>query len=106
MALAIVGQAEAGAKPIAPTFVDRVEVTFDASYPTGGELFDPLPVIGKGKTIVAVLPVVVGGRIVQWDRANGKLQVFEDAGSAGPLREVPDATDLLALVAEVTILSQ
>lgn len=106
MALALVGQAEAGAKPIAPTFVDRVEVTFDASYPTGGELFDPLPIIGKGKTLVAIPPVVKAGQIVQWDRANGKLQVFEDAGAAGALREVPDTTDLATLVVELAIFSQ
>lgn len=106
MALVLVAQTEAGAKPIAPTFVDRVEVTFDASYPTDGEAFDPLPTIGKGKTVVAIPAVIALGRIVQWDRTNAKLKVFEDAGSAGALREVPDTTDLSSLIVELFIYSQ
>ncbi len=103
MALTITAQAEAGAQPSAPTFVDRVQVVFDASYPTGGELFDPTSVIGAGKTLVGVPPVIdiAGAKIVVWDRANGKLQIVGQ-----DLVEVAGASDQSGVDVEVIVLSQ
>lgn len=104
MALTITAQAEIGAQPSAPGFVDRVRVVFDSSYSSGGELFDPTTAIGKGKTLVGVPPVidVAGAKIIVWDRVNGKLQVLLGA----TLAEVAGASDQSAVDVEVLVYSQ
>lgn len=104
MALTITAQVEAGAQPSAPAFLDRVRVVFDSSYPTGGELFDPTTVIGAGKTLVAVPPVIdiAGAKIIVWDRVNGKLQILLGA----TLAEVAGASDQSGVDVEVFVYSQ
>ena len=71
-----------------------VDVTFDSSYPTGGELFSPAdidPTAGANASFHFVNinvndATIADNRIVQYDYANKKLQVFTaintEAGNA------------------------
>lgn len=84
---------------IRETFYD---VTFDSSYPTGGEAVSPREV-GLGTVIHGA--EVIGHRltsgtpttayVVLWDYVTGKLQVFVTGTSADTvLNEVANATSL------------
>jgi len=84
---------------IRETFYD---VTFDASYPTGGEAIAPNEV-GLGTIIHGA--EVIGHRltsgtpttayVVLWDYVSGKLQVFVTGTAADTvLNEVANATNL------------
>lgn len=78
-------------------------ITFDSSYPTGGEPVTP-GVFGMTK-IVAIQPIgpamaIAGGGTsaysVGYDAVNKKLQAFGGAASGVALAEVANATDLSA----------
>ena len=80
-----------------------MDVTFDSSYPTGGEA--DTPIVNEFR--IGLLEDVKGsglGRIVSYDAANGLVLVHEDqaVASAAALDEVPDTTDLSALVVRCT----
>lgn len=76
-----------------------MQITFDSSYPTGGESFTAA-MAGMAEVKGVFLSPLASGYMVQWDRANAKLQVFveEAVAAGGPLLEVADTTDLSALV--------
>lgn len=70
-----------------------VKITFDSSYPTGGEAVTPSEV---GMTrIDGAWPVgqAAGSRVAQWDQANGKILLFDDA-----LAQVANASDQSTIV--------
>lgn len=76
------------------------DVTFDSSYPTGGE---PLAAsaLGLRKIQFAICTVkAVGGTVnvanVHYDRANSKLLVFDETPG-----EAADTSDLSTLVVQV-----
>ena len=70
-------------------------VTFDSSYPTGGEAFAPSAI---GLASIDYLAFSGNGaNDVVWDRANNKLKVF--VASTGV--EVANATDLSALAVDL-----
>lgn len=75
------------------------DIQFDSSYPTGGEALNPAD-LGL-EVIEAVVAVGSGGGyLFDYIPASKKLLVFRSdypAVSAGPLVEVPNATDLSAL---------
>jgi hypothetical protein len=83
----------------------RVDITFDASYPTNGE---PLTPGDLGLSRVNQLVSDQGGigtdfgRVVQYDRDNELLLAFQGPTGAGALPEVPPATDLSDLTVRVT----
>jgi hypothetical protein len=88
---------------------DRVavsgKVTFDSSYPTGGEavtasLFG-LPG-GSISHIVLGVPDVVT-KNVRWDRANSKLLVVVEDGTSGIEAEAANASDQSAVDVEVLV---
>jgi hypothetical protein len=80
--------------------VAQKKVTFDASYPTGGEAVTPASV---GLTYIDyVRASPLSDYRISWDRTNSKLKVFwgdnnNASDSAGV--EVADTTDLSGLVA-------
>lgn len=83
----------------------RVDITFDASYVTNGEPLTPADLgLGRINQLISDQGGLGSdfGRIVQYDRENELLLVFEDAGAAGALREVPNAVDLSDLTVRVT----
>lgn len=79
-----------------------VLVDFDNSYPTGGESFTPALIDGMSG-FHEVIPLAHLGYVLQWDKTNAKLKVFQavdpaDAGGADtPLVEVGDTGDLSSL---------
>lgn len=87
-------------------------VTFDASYPTGGEALAAGD-FGLAEFVSVVpLPRPTGAaskRVVQWDPAAEKLVALQgdnDGVADGALVEVPNATDLSTLVVDVIVLGR
>lgn len=78
-------------------------VTFDSSYATGGEAITAAQ-FGL-QEIQIIIPVPrAAGRIVQPNAAKTALLVYEDGATVlGTLDEVPNATDLSALVVDVLV---
>ena len=69
-------------------------VTFDSSYPTGGE---PLTASDLGLNTIDYLSATTdGSNAVTWDKANNKLKVFTAAGA-----EVANAVNLSAVVVRI-----
>ena len=83
----------------------HVVVTFDSSYPTGGESFTPADVGLAEFDIVLVSPDsnAAGGHTVQYDYTAKKFKVYveEAVAAGGPLLEIANATDLSTLVIRV-----
>lgn len=86
------------------------EITFDSSYPTGGE---PLTAAQLGLASVdAVFPAAAVNSTplalgVRYDKANAKLLAFygdNDAGADSGLIQVPDTTNLSAYSATVLVI--
>ncbi len=72
------------------------DITFDGSYPTGGEAIAGSDLgfrIGNIENVEGS----AAGRVVSFDGTNNLLLVHESAGAAGALREVPNTTDLSGL---------
>jgi hypothetical protein len=85
-----------------------VTVTFDSSYATGGEAFDPASYGIAGKpaaVIVAPRPLTSSGYVVQYDRVNAKLMVLwvDTTVDGAALAEVANTTNLSTLVVDVII---
>lgn len=81
-----------------------VQVTFDASYPTGGEDFTPGQV---GMSEFEAVFVEGGTQEVRFDHTNNKLLAYGDKGVAtagGPFEEVAATTDLSAFDAKLLCL--
>lgn len=81
---------------VGQSFMRHVEVTGDSSYPTGGEPIDP-GALGF-TTILAVLLAPGGGYVPEYIPATGKLMVRGGAASGVLLAEIPNATNLSAIV--------
>lgn len=91
----------------APLFVHELDVSFDASYPTGGEALDTATAaLLDGKTLIASTHAVqTQGGTQRWFRVNlstKKVQAFEMSGA-----EVANTTDLSAYVGlKVSVIAQ
>lgn len=83
-------------------------VTFDSSYPTGGESFSPADVGLSSFYLVAVFPDAnaLPGHVVQYNYTSGKLMVFveEAVAAGGPLLEIANTSNLGTLVVRVLCL--
>tara|TARA_R100000231_G_scaffold88704_3_gene67161 strand:- start:626 stop:937 length:312 start_codon:yes stop_codon:yes gene_type:complete len=77
-----------------------LKVTFDASYPTGGEALDLTAYVSNIETVHVE---VSGGFVFQYDRTNKKLKAFEAGGDGDALDEVDNATNLSTVVTYVTV---
>lgn len=111
MALTVVEpNPHAGANVIGNRRARVAVVTFDDSYPTGGEAFDPnaYGLIGKPEMVLADVRAFGADTtttlVVRYDRVNEKLQAFQQNGSTGALTEVPDTCDLSTLVVALLII--
>lgn len=110
MALTVAKGAAAGKVPLAPLFAEILNITFDASYPTGGEVLG-LAAQLPGKTLVGAwaLGPASDGRLVFYDVANDKVKVFQydyDAVADGGAIEIPDTTSLTGVTASLLVVSQ
>jgi hypothetical protein len=78
-------------------------VTFDSSYPTGGEAIS----VTDFPSLASIDQVIVGsndeaGVSCRWDKANSKLKLFDEDNASGIEAEFANAGDASANV--VTIL--
>lgn len=70
-----------------------VDITFDNSYPTGGE---PVSAADLGLKTLRRLDVGnLPGFMTRWDKATGKILVYESGTADGPLTELNDTSALL-----------
>lgn len=87
-------------------FHDEVTLVGDASYPTGGTAGFQAAMRALTKDqreILAVIPIGAqgaAGRMPVWDKANGKLMMFNGAS------EVANATDLSAITYRLLVISR
>lgn len=74
-------------------------ITFDASYPTGGEAFDKADI---GLTRLDWISFNHGedGYVFHWDAANEKVLIFESGTASAGLDEQDDTGDMSAVVVE------
>lgn len=75
-----------------------VDVTLSSSYATNGDTFDfaTIGLIGVQPLFVDAAPNA--GYVVFYDRANKKFKVFQQSAATGALTEVPNTTNLSAVV--------
>ena len=63
-----------------------VNVTFDNSYPTGGEEFDATAYIGKPDSVDIIVKTIpnkgIGGLLLRYDYANKKIMAFASSTEA------------------------
>ncbi|MCB7129663.1 MAG: hypothetical protein J3T61_09015 [Candidatus Brocadiales bacterium] len=93
---------------VGDAFLRELEVTFDSSYPTGGELFNgtTTPTDDFFHEVVAILSVntitpAVPTKTVLWDPTNSKLIVSVEDTTSGKNAEAGGASDQSAVVARV-----
>ena len=88
------------------------QLTFDSSYPTGGEAcdFTSVSVTTAFTTVYSVMVQGEGdtaaGYVFQYDYTNAKLLVFveEAAAAGGPLLELANATDIATLKVRAVVM--
>ena len=91
------------------------DVTFDSSYPAGGEAVTPDD-FGLRNSITAVLAAAArdpdtadNALVVDFDDTNDKLVLFwgdNNNASDGPLVEVPDTTNVAAYTARLVVIGK
>jgi hypothetical protein len=127
MALAVTAvNASAFGAPSVPTFVEDLSISLDASYPSNGTTtfgyanlaaalqvaLQPSPAAypypgQQPRTIVDILGCAdLSGYVPIWDAAHQTLRIFQSAGSAAPLAEVTNGTDLHLTTLRLRVLSQ
>lgn len=74
-------------------------ITFDSSYPTGGEAFDKAS-IGLVRLDWLSFNQGEDGFVFHWDATNAKIIVYESGTASAALDEQDNATDLSAVVVE------
>lgn len=86
------------------TFV-AATVTFDSSYPTGGEAIAAAD-FGLRSHIDWVIPNKpdVATKDVWWDRANSKLMILVEDGTSGIEAQAANASDQSAVDVEVLVI--
>lgn len=97
------------AASVGPVNFDVVQFAGDANYPTGGSVCGPAIAAALGKGNIDAFAVIgqdCGGYSVAWDEANSKLKVFRTAAINAPDEEVPNTTNLSAVVFHVLVISK
>lgn len=77
-----------------------LKITFDSSYPTGGEALDLTTYVSNIETVGIE---VSGGYVFQYDRSNKKVLAYEAGADGAALDEVANATNLSSTVTYVTV---
>ena len=77
-----------------------VDVTFDSSYPTGGEAYTA-GLFGLSRIEHLEIASGGGGYVIQDDATNSKLLAYEAGADGGALDEVANTTDLSSVTARV-----
>ena len=107
MALAYAIKARAA---IGDMHVRLVDITLDATYPSGGWALDAKSMgFGLSGQILAVIPVggAEQGRLLEWDEANNKLLVRDSSGAANAATpEITTVSQMNAAVTRVLVLGR
>lgn len=80
------------------------DVTFDASYPTGGETLAATDIDEDASNVEAVFVQNASGVIskqVRWDEAADKLMVFVEDGTSGIHAQAANASDQSTLTVSI-----
>ena len=77
-----------------------LKITFDDSYPTGGEALDLTTYVNNIETVMVETS---GGFVFGYDRTNKKLKAFEAGADGDALDEVDNATDLSTTVTFISV---
>ena len=77
-----------------------LKITFDSSYPTGGEALDLTTYVSN---VESVGIEVSGGYVFQYDRTNKKVLAYEAGADGAALDEVANTTNLSSTVTYVTV---
>ena len=77
-----------------------LKITFDDSYPTGGE---PLDLTTYVENIETVSIEVSGGYVFQYDRTNKKVLAYEAGADGAALDQVANATNLSTVITYVSV---
>jgi len=81
-----------------PLKMSTIDITFDSSYPSGGETISVSDIAHGWKEIITVLSEPsTNGYILSYDSTNSKLKVWQtnaDYSGDTPLIEVTDTTNL------------
>jgi hypothetical protein len=92
-----------------PVNFNLVSFAGDGSYPTGGTAGFQATVralFKDAREIVGIEAQDCGGYVPVYDKAADKLKVYQCAGSAAPMSEVPNATNLSAVTFRVLVRSK
>lgn len=73
-----------------------VTMTFDDSYPTGGESYTAAD-LGLGRVEGVAVATGAGGYVAQVDSVNSKVELYEAGADGGPLDEFANAGDASAI---------
>lgn len=98
----------AGPYSIGDRWESIYEAAADASYPTGGW---PAATASLGLSAIADPELHVnvgsqGGYLLTYDHTNKKILAYRQTAATGALVEVPNATDLSAVLTKVRIVSR
>jgi len=77
-----------------------LKITFDSSYPTGGETLDLTAYVNNIETVMVETS---GGFVFGYDRSNKKLKAFEAGVDGDALDEVDNGTDLSTVITFITV---
>jgi len=77
-----------------------LKITFDDSYPTGGEALDLTAYVENIETVGIE---VSGGYVFQYDRTNKKVLAYEAGADGAALDEVANATNLSTVITYVSV---
>ena len=69
------------------------DITFDDSYPTGGEGLSATQ-LGLEEVYIVLISQKSDGYVVQYDYSNEKLEIYEAGADGAALDEVANTTDL------------
>lgn len=103
MALTIVRTGDSSRSPLAEHHAFKAKITFDSSYPTGGEAITSAELFpNEYPTAFEIMPgMATNGTLVvpvMWDAVNKKLKVFDMSGA-----EQSNATDLSTYYCEAMV---
>ncbi|MCB7129662.1 MAG: hypothetical protein J3T61_09010 [Candidatus Brocadiales bacterium] len=91
------------------SLITVTKVTFDSSYPTGGEAIVAanlgLTTLREVLAVQTIAPVVADFT-VRWDRANSKLFISEEDGTSGINAQAGSASDMSAIIALITAIGE
>lgn len=82
-------------------------ITFDSSYPTGGEALASSDFSSVGSLdSVIVSQTNVAGIDAVWDSANSKVLLYDEDNTSGIAAQVADTTDMSATTVDVLVVGE